>query len=379
MHNELIPFNRPYLSGDEFYNINLAIKKGQLSGDGFFTKKCHEWLENIDKNNIKKALLTHSCTASLEMSAILCDINLGDEFILPSFTFVSTANAFVLRGGKPVFVDIREDTLNIDESLIEKSITKRTKAIVVVHYAGVPCEMDIIIDIAKRHGLIVVEDAAQGLLSKYKNQPLGTIGDIGCFSFHETKNITCGEGGAILINNEKFIKKAEIIREKGTNRTNFIKGEVDKYSWIDIGSSYLPGELNAAFLFAQMEKAEYITNQRLLLWNNYNKMLNPKKQFSTPFIPLHCKHNGHMFYLINKSSRSRNTIISNLKANNIHCVFHYLPLHSSPFIKNNFTTDNKFLPVTDFISNNIIRIPFWIGLEDASQKYIVSQILSEFY
>ena len=299
-----IGFNIPFLTGNEFRNIKIACDSLHLSGDGSFTRECHDWLEN--NINCKKALLTHSCTGALEMSALLLDIRRGDEIIMPSYTFVSTANAFVLRGGVPVFIDIRPDTLNIEEKQIEKAITPKTKAIVVVHYAGVSCEMDSILEIAKRHNLFVIEDAAQGIIASYKGKPLGSMGDFGCLSFHETKNIHCGEGGALLINNAKYIERAEIIREKGTNRSKFFRGEVDKYKWVDIGSSYLPGELTAAFLSAQLKEAENITKERLNIWNAYHEIFHDLENtdlIRRPIVPLHCKHNGHIYYLLlNKNS-----------------------------------------------------------------------------
>ena len=285
----MIPFNKPYLTGKELHYISEAHARGQLAGDGYFTKKCNTWLE--EKTGCHKALLTHSCTAALEMAAILADIQPGDEVIMPSYTFVSTANAFVLRGGVPVFVDIREDTLNIDEQLIEAAITPRTKAIVPVHYAGVACEMDTIMAIARNHNLLVIEDAAQGVMATHKGRPLGSIGDLGCYSFHETKNIISGEGGALLINNPAFADRAEIIREKGTNRSQFFRGQVDKYTWVDIGSSYLPGELIAAFLWAQMEEADSITAKRLEIWNHYNarfQELEALGQLRRPVVPEDC-------------------------------------------------------------------------------------------
>ena len=297
--NQLIPFNRPYAQGGEFRYIEQAISRSRLSGDGVFTKTCHAWLER--KLFCMKAWLTHSCTAALEMAAMLIDIEPGDEVIMPSYTFVSTANAFVLRGGVPVFVDIRPDTMNLDETKIEDAITSRTKAIVPIHYAGVGCEMDTIMDIAYRHNLFVIEDAAQGILSTYKNRPLGSIGHLGTLSFHETKNVTCGEGGALLVNEPRWIERAEIIREKGTNRSKFFRGEVDKYTWTDIGSSYLPSEITAAFLWAQLENAEFITSRRMRIWDLYHKAfegLEVQGLLRRPIIPEDCQHNAHMYYLL---------------------------------------------------------------------------------
>jgi len=364
-----VPFNRPHLTGRELSYISQAHLNGQLAGDGHFTKLCESWLENLGGS--PKALLTHSCTAALEMAAILCNISPGDEVIMPSYTFVSTANAFVLRGAIPVFVDIRIDTLNIDETKIEAAITKRTKAIVPVHYAGVACEMDTIMAIAKRHQLYVVEDAAQACLSTYKGRQLGTIGDLGCFSFHETKNIISGEGGALLVNNPNMVERAEIIREKGTNRSRYLRGQVDKYTWTDVGSSFLPGEIIAAFLWAQMEDAINITKQRLSIWNRYNNLLRETtSSLSRPIIPSDCSHNAHMYYLVNQTSIGRDRIISNLRKNEIQSVFHYVPLHSSPFGQR-FTKELMLLPITDHISKNLFRLPLWIGMTEEQQKLVV--------
>ena len=370
-----IPFNRPYLTGRELSYIAEAHMNGQLAGDGQFTKRCQKWLEDL--GNTHKALLTHSCTAALEMAAILCDISPGDEVIMPSYTFVSTANAFVLRGAVPVFVDIRIDTLNIDETKIEAAITPRTKAIVPVHYAGVACEMDTIMDIAKRHGLYVVEDAAQACLSTYKGRQLGTIGDMGCFSFHETKNIISGEGGALLVNRPELVERSEIIREKGTNRSKFIRGEVDKYTWTDVGSSFLPGEIVAAFLWAQMEEASRIMEQRLDIWERYDDMLaGSSTLIRTPFVPEHCVHNAHMYYVLNESPTLRDDIIESLREQGVHSVFHYVPLHSSPFgsrhaIENSYKAK---LPVTDHVARSLIRLPLWIGLSKTQQRQVTKAI-----
>jgi dTDP-4-amino-4,6-dideoxygalactose transaminase len=375
--NELqrIPFNRPYLTGRELSYIAEAHLNGQLAGDGLFTRRCQRWLEELGGS--PKALLTHSCTAALEMAAILCDIQPGDEVIMPSYTFVSTANAFVLRGAVPVFVDIRIDTLNIDETKIEAAITPRTKAIVPVHYAGVACEMDTILDIARRYSLYVIEDAAQGCMSTYKGKYLGTIGDLGCLSFHETKNIISGEGGALLVNNPDMVERAEIIREKGTNRSKFIRGEVDKYTWTDMGSSFLPGELVAAFLWAQMEQAQWITEQRLAIWSTYDERLSTICPLvATPTIPSNCTHNAHMYYLINQTPRNRDDIITNLGAKGINSVFHYVPLHSAPFGRR-FGKPVAHLPVTDYVSSNLIRLPLWLGISQEKQMRIIDAVLSE--
>jgi dTDP-4-amino-4,6-dideoxygalactose transaminase len=367
-----IPFNKPYLTGKELINIAQAHENAQLAGDGVFTRACQSWLEDLGGH--EKALLTHSCTAALEMAALLCDINPGDEVILPSYTFVSTANAFVLRGAIPIFVDIRMDTLNIDESKIEKAITERTKVIVAVHYAGVSCEMDTIMDIANRHDIFVVEDAAQACLSKYKGRQLGSIGHLGCLSFHETKNIISGEGGALLINTPLLVERAEIIREKGTNRSRFIRGETDKYTWTDIGSSFLPGEMVAAFLLAQMECAKEITEKRNVSWNYYHQKLEKlEAYFRSPIVPKECTHNAHMFYLINQTGNDRQLIIESLKAQGIHTVFHYVPLHSSPFGRK-FEKKQSELPITDFVSSNLIRLPMWTGLSFAEQDRIINHI-----
>lgn len=370
----MIPFNKPFTIGKEFEYIQDAIDKGILRGDGIYTKKCHEFLEKYLP--AKKVLLTHSCTAALEMAAILADIQPGDEVIMPSFTFVSTANAFVLRGGIPVFVDIRPDTKNINEDLIESAITEKTKAIVPVHYAGVSCDMDKIMDIAKRHNLIVIEDAAQAVSSTYNGKKLGTIGDIGCFSFHETKNIISGEGGAIVINNEKFIERAEIIREKGTNRSKFFRGEVDKYTWVDIGSSFLPSDMIAAFLYAQLENIEKINNKRLSIWQEYHEFFKKYEDLGIikrPIIPNNCTHNAHMYYILFNNLENRTQFISYMKQNNINPVFHYIPLHSSPagekygrIAGNMFETDN--------IADTLVRLPMFYELTNTEIKLIMSTI-----
>jgi dTDP-4-amino-4,6-dideoxygalactose transaminase len=368
-----IPFNKPYMTGRELWYIAQAHTNGHLAGDGMFTKKCHEWLE--ERTGAHKALLTHSCTAALEMAAILADIQPGDEVIMPSYTFVSTANAFVLRGGVPVFVDIRPDTLNIDETLIEAAITPKTKAIVPVHYAGVACEMDVIMDIAQRHGLLVIEDAAQGIMSTYKGKPLGSIGHMGAYSFHETKNIISGEGGALLINDERFAERAEIIREKGTNRSQFFRGQVDKYTWIDVGSSYLPGEVIAAFLWAQMEGAQAITDQRLAIWQQYHEAfatLENAGKLRRPIVSEGCQHNAHMYYILLESLEKRTEVIAYLKKEGIHSVFHYIPLHNSPAGKIYGKTCGE-LKNTEHLSDRLLRLPLWVGLGDA-QEVVVSEL-----
>jgi len=370
-----IPFNKPYLTGKELHYVAEAHSRGQLAGDGYFTKRCSAWLEQ--RTGCAKALLTHSCTAALEMAAILADIQPGDEVIMPSYTFVSTANAFVLRGGVPVFVDIRSDTLNIDETLIEAAITAKTKAIVPVHYAGVACEMDAIMDIAHRHGLLVIEDAAQGVMARYKGRALGTIGHLGCYSFHETKNIISGEGGALLINDPALAERAEIIREKGTNRSLFFRGQVDKYTWVDIGSSYLPGEIIAAFLWAQMQEAEDITARRLATWERYHAAfadLETAGRLRRPKIPGDCQHNAHMYYLLMRDLGDRTALIDTMKRQDVHCVFHYVPLHSSPEGRISGRAIGE-LPVTCDLADRLVRLPLWVGLGDA-QEVVVDMALN---
>lgn len=369
-----IPFNKPYMTGRELDYIAQAHDSGHLSGDGPFTKRCHAWLEQ--RTGARKALLTHSCTGALEMAAILLDLAPGDEVIMPSFTFVSTANAFVLRGAVPVFVDIRPDTLNIDENLIEAAITPRTRAICVVHYAGVGCEMDAIMAIAQRHGLYVVEDAAQGILSSYKGRPLGGIGHLAALSFHETKNVISGEGGALLVNDERFAERAEIIREKGTNRSKFFRGQVDKYTWVDVGSSYLPSEILAAFLAAQLEHADDITQRRLAIWDIYQQAFAESEaqgRLRRPAIPAHCVQNAHMYYLLLRDLEHRTAFIEGLKAQGIGAVFHYIPLHSSP-AGQRYCRASGPLAVTDATSDRLVRMPLWLGLED-SQARVVSSAL----
>lgn len=343
-----------------------------LAGDGSFTKRCHGWIEK--HTGTHKALLTHSCTAALEMAALLLDIQPGDEIIMPSYTFVSTANAFVLRGGVPVFVDIREDTLNLDERLIEAAITPRTRAIAPVHYAGVACEMDAIMSIAKRYGLKVVEDAAQGVMSSYKGRALGSIGDLGAFSFHETKNVISGEGGALLVNDPALALRAEIIREKGTDRSRFFRGQVDKYTWQEVGSSFLPGELTAAFLWAQLEEADQITQQRLAIWERYHQLIEPlasKGILRRPVVPADCQHNAHMYYVLLAPGIDRQEVLDELKRNEIFCVFHYVPLHSSPAGRR-YGRSHGSLTVTSNQSERLIRLPLWVGLTEEQQGRIVN-------
>jgi len=372
-----IPFNKPYMTGRELYYISMAHANGHLAGNGEFTRKCEKWIE--DNTGTQKSLLTHSCTAALEMAALLLDLQSGDEVIMPSFTFVSTANAFVLRGAVPVFVDIRYDTKNIDETKIEAAITPKTKAIIVVHYAGVSCEMNAIMKIANKHNLIVIEDAAHGIMSTYDKHPLGSIGHLATFSFHETKNIISGEGGAILINDKRFVERAEIIREKGTNRTLFFRGQVDKYTWVDIGSSYLPSELIAAFLLAQMEDAKIITDRRLDIWNRYHSAMKYFEEIGLlerPNIPEGCEHNAHMYYLILKNLEQRTNFINFMKQQDIHPVFHYVPLHSSPCGLRYCRVVGQ-LKMTDDISERIVRLPLWLGLEPYQDKII--NVINNFF
>jgi len=370
-----IPFNKPFTIGAELENIAAAVGDGHLAGDGRFTRQCHQWLEQ--NLGAKRALLTHSCTAALEMAAILCDLKPGDEVIMPSFTFVSTANAFVLRGAVPVFVDVRRDTFNLDERLIDAALTPRTKAIVPVHYAGVSCEMDVIMDLARQRSLLVVEDAAQGILAEYRGRKLGAIGHLGCLSFHETKNVISGEGGALLVNDERFVARAEVIREKGTNRAQFFRGEVDKYSWVDIGSSYLPSELVGAFLWAQLEQARAINARRMDLCSAYRKGLEPLARSGALALPqpepAGVTGNGHMFYVLLQDLAARTRLIAHLKARGIHSVFHYVPLHSSP-------AGRKFgrvagpMTVTDDVSGRLLRLPLYFELDEGDVRHIAAAI-----
>lgn len=375
MKENPIPFNWPHMTGKELYYIAESHFNGRLAGDGPFTKRCHAWLE--ERSGSRKALLTHSCTAALEMAALLLDISPGDEVIMPSYTFVSTANAFVLRGAVPVFVDIREDTLNLDETKIEAAITPRTRAIVPVHYAGVACEMDTILDIARHHGLRVIEDAAQGVMAAYKGKALGSIGDLGAYSFHETKNVISGEGGSLLVNDPELAMRAEIIREKGTDRSRFFRGEVDKYTWQEVGSSFLPGELIAAFLWAQLEEANNITRQRLECWQRYHDLLAPLEiegLLRRPIVPTSCTHNAHMYYVLVSPEIDRQKTLDALKANGVHSVFHYVPLHSSPGGERYGRTHGS-MHFTDTLSERLIRLPLWVGLTHSQQDH-VAEILS---
>jgi len=352
------------MTGRELWYIAQAHTNGHLSGDGMFTKKCSAWLE--ERTGTTRALLTHSCTAALEMAALLAGVDVGDEVIMPSYTFVSTANAFVMRGAVPVFVDIRCDTLNIDEKKIEAAITPRTKVILPVHYAGVACEMDAIMDIANRHNLVVIEDAAQGIMSTYKGRALGTIGHMGTYSFHETKNIISGEGGALLVNDPLYVERAEIIREKGTNRSQFFRGQIDKYTWVDLGSSYLPGEVIAAFLWAQMEEAEGITKKRLDLWQRYHAAMAPLEvagKLRRPVVPKECTHNAHMYYILLESLDMRSAVIAKMKEQSVSTVFHYVPLHSSPAGKK-FSRTHGDMYYTNNLSERLLRLPLWVGLDE---------------
>ena len=365
-----IPFNRPFVSGAELDNIRRAIDAGHLSGDGSFSSRCHEWIAR--NTGAARALLTHSCTAALEMAALLTDVGPGDEIIMPSYTFVSTANAFALRGATPVFIDIRPDTLNLDESLIEAAITDRTRAIVPVHYAGVACEMDAVLSTARRHNLYVVEDAAQSIFSRYKGRPLGSMGDVGALSFHETKNVISGEGGALVLRDHAFVHRAEIIREKGTNRGAFFRGEIDKYTWVDLGSSYLPSELVAAFLWAQLENGETLTARRLRMWQCYHDAfaeLETGGLLRRPIIPAHCMHNAHMYYVLLPNLAVRRAVLSDLAAAGVKAIFHYVPLHSSPAGRRLGRTLGD-LPITDAAGDRLVRLPLWFGLEDRLEEVI---------
>ena len=374
----MIPFNVPPFTGKEIEYIQEAVKNRKICGDGPFTKNCNEWLEN--RTGTSKALLTTSCTHANELAALLLDIKEGDEVILPSFTFVSSADAFVLRGAVPVFVDIRPDTMNINEKLIEDAITEKTKAIEVVHYAGVGCEMDTIMSIAKKHNLYIIEDAAQALMATYKGKALGTFGDFGCFSFHETKNYSMGEGGALLIRDEKYIEDAEIIREKGTNRSQYYRGQIDKYTWMDYGSSYLPSDMNAAYLWAQLEIADAINNKRLEVWNYYNEQLQPLVErglIEVPFIPEECVHNAHMYYIKTKDLAERTEFIDYMDSNGIMTPFHYVPLHTAPAGKKfgRFHGEDVY---TTKESERLLRLPLYYGLKAEEVSYICEKV-KEFY
>jgi dTDP-4-amino-4,6-dideoxygalactose transaminase len=371
---EPIPFNRPYMTGKEPGYIAQCHANGRLAGDGPFTKRCHAWIEG--RTGSAKALLTHSCTAALEMAALLLDIGEGDEVIMPSFTFVSTANAFVLRGGVPVFVDIRPDTLNLDESLIEAAITPRTRAIVPVHYAGVACEMEAIVRIARRHGLRIVEDAAQGVMARYAGRALGAIGDLGCYSFHETKNVISGEGGALLVNDPALVERAEVIREKGTDRSRFFRGQVDKYTWQDLGSSFLPGEMVAAFLWAQLEEADRITARRLERWRRYHELLAPLESeglLRRPVVPRESEHCAHLYYVLLAPGIDRASVLAGLERRGVSAVHHYVPLHSSP-AGIRYGRAHGSLHVTDSASASLIRLPLWNEISEAQQMRVARSL-----
>jgi len=379
VQNYKIPFNKPFIAGKELYYIVQSVIGGHSAGDGVYTKKCQELMER--QFGAQKVLLTHSCTAALEMAALLCHIKEGDEVIMPSFTFVSTANAFFMRGAKPVFVDIRPDTLNIDEKRIEDAITEKTRTIVVVHYAGVGCEMDTIMNIARKHDIIVIEDAAQGVNAKFKDQYLGTIGDIGCYSFHETKNVISGEGGAIVLNDPQYFERAEILREKGTNRSKFFRGEVDKYTWVDIGSSYLPSDIVAAFLYAQLENMDAINARREEIFNLYYRELIPlvnNGYLKLPYISRNCMSNSHLFYILLNDEGTRNDLMDYLKSKGILAVFHYLPLHLSR-VGRKLGYQEGSLPLTESISSRLLRLPFYYGLMEKEQAEVVETIRSFFH
>jgi len=374
MNNGRITFNRPFSTGNELSYVAEAQRGLHLAGDGPFTKRCTDWIAS--QTGCAKPLLTHSCTGALEMAAILLDLKSGDEVIMPSYTFVSTANAFVLRGARPVFVDIREDTLNLDENLIEAAITPRTRAIVPVHYAGVACEMTRINEIAKRRGLKVVEDAAQGAMASYKGQALGTLGDLGTLSFHETKNLISGEGGCLLVNDPTLASRAEIIREKGTDRGRFFRGEVDKDTWQDVGSSYLPSEIIAAFLWAQLQEAEVISANRMEIWENYNNLFEPLERrgiLRRPIVPEDCQHNAHMFYVLLPSSFDRQTVLEAFTRAGVGAVFHYVPLHSSP-AGIRYGRTHGDLALTASLSERLVRLPLWIGLKLVHQQRVLNVI-----
>lgn len=375
----MIPFNKPPLTGNEEKYVLEALRSNKISGDGFFGKKCQAWFE--EKLRCKRALMTPSCTAALEMASILIDILPGDEVIMPSYTFVSTANAFVLRGAKIVFVDIRPDTMNIDETLIEAAITPKTKAIVPVHYAGVGCEMDVIMDIANRHGLFVAEDAAQGMMCSYNGRPLGAIGHLAAYSFHETKNYTsAGEGGLLIVNDERFAERAEIIREKGTNRSQFFRGQVDKYTWVDIGSSYLPNDISAAFLWGQLELADRINTNRLAIWQKYYDGLGElvlQGLVELPSVPVECTHNAHMFYIKVRNLQERMALLEFLRQNEITAVFHYVPLHSAPAGRKygRFHGEDRF---TTAESERLLRLPIWYGMSEEEVGRVID-VVCEFF
>ena len=371
-----VAFNRPFVTGNEFGYMQEAIDGARLSGNGLFAARCQQWLE--ERMTSERALLTHSCTGALEMAALLTGVGPGDEVIMPSFTFTSTANAFVLRGAVPVFVDIREDTLNLDETRIEEAITKRTKTIVPVHYAGVACEMDEIVRIADHYRLTVVEDAAQCVLARYRGRALGAIGDLGTLSFHETKNIQCGEGGALLVNRNRWVERAEIVQEKGTNRAKFFRGEIDKYSWVDVGSSYLVSELTAAFLWAQLQASDKINALRMAVWHRYHSAfaeLERHELVRRPIIPPGCEHNAHLYYILVRDLATRSEVIRDLKARGVNALFHYVPLHSADAGRQ-FGRSIGALPRTTNLSDRLIRLPLWAGMSDAEVDHVIDSVES---
>lgn len=370
-----IPFNKPYMTGRELHYISQAHALGHLAGDGEFSRRCQDWL--VEQTGCRAARLTHSCTAALEIAALLADIEPGDEVIMPSFTFVSTANAFVLRGAVPVFVDVRSDTLNLDECAVKAAITDRTVAIVAVHYAGVACEMDTLCELARRHGLLLIEDDAQGVGSTYRGRALGSFGALSALSFHETKNVISGEGGALLVNDERFLERADIIREKGTNRSQFFRGQVDKYTWVDLGSSFLPSDLIAAFLMAQLEEADAITARRMGIWKQYHEALEPIERqgvLRRPIVPEHCAHNAHMYYLLLGDIEHRRRFIERLKDHEIQAVFHYVPLHSSPMGRKVGRVAGP-MAITEQASDCLVRLPLWLGIEP-HLEHIIEAVLA---
>jgi dTDP-4-amino-4,6-dideoxygalactose transaminase len=370
----LVPFNRPYVTGSELDYIQEAIDNSNLAGNGPFANHCERWLE--EHVNTDRALLTHSCTGALEMSALLLDLQRGDEVILPSFTFSSTANAFALRGAVPVFVDVTSDTFNLDPDLVERAVTDRTRAIVAVHYAGVGCDMEALTEIAARRNLMLIEDAAQGVLSTYRGKPLGGIAPLGAMSFHETKNVISGEGGALLVNDPSMASRAEVLHEKGTDRARFFRGEIDKYTWVDIGSSFPLSEINAAFLWAQLNRAEEITRARLAIWDRYHGFLEPLEQarvLRRPCVPADCNHNGHMYYVLLADHVARDGFIEDLKRRGVRAVFHYVPLHSSPAGRRIGRAHGGF-PVTNMVSEQLVRLPLWVGMDDETVAYVSDSV-----
>ena len=373
-HPPRVPFNRPVAVGTEFDYVAEAIANGQLSSDGEFTARCADLLR--EETGARLVLLTHSCTAALEMSVMLAEVSPGDEVIMPSFTFVSTASSVVLRGGVPVFVDVRPDTLNLDEALIGDAITSRTKAIFPVHYAGVACEMDAILEIASGHGLAVLEDAAQGLMASYRGTPLGAIGDLGALSFHETKNVTCGEGGALMVNDDRFVERANLLRDKGTNRKQFFRGEIDRYTWVDLGSSYGLGELNAAFLWGQLEQRRAITRRRLKVWWRYHEAFGPLEDqglIRRPVVPDDRLHNAHLYYVLVPDRATRDRLLVELEEREVYAVFHYVPLHSAPAGRRYGRTHGT-LEVTDDVSGRLVRLPLWAGMTDEQVEHVIASV-----